>query len=113
MRLIIKDLKHWQKKRDILNFSVLTLVTVILWIGFELYHTYSQSTINEEVQSQLEPFNPSLDQDVLTSLSDRQTMSEDLILQTPVPALELDTDSEASPSSTPISTASPSASPSL
>ena len=71
MRIIIKDLKHWKFKRDILTIGILTLVAVILWIAIEVYQTYTQTTIAGNIKKQLEPLSPSIDTQVIDSLKNR------------------------------------------
>ena len=71
MRIVIREIGHWKIKRDALNIGILTLVTVIIWVGIEVYQTYNQTTISQDIQSQLQPLNPSIDIETLDGLSDR------------------------------------------
>lgn len=71
MRLIIKNLKHWRVKRDALTLGILSFVVVILWIAIEVYQTYVQTTVTGDVQDQLEPLSPSIDNQALDGLKNR------------------------------------------
>ena len=71
MRLIIRDIRHWQVKYDTLRFGILSFIVVTAWIGFEIYHAYTTSTINPEVEKYLTPLNPSLNTKVLDNLANR------------------------------------------
>lgn len=71
MRLIIKDLRHLRIKYDAYRIGILTLIVVVLWIGLEIYHAYTQTTIASELEGLLEPLDPSIDVATVEGLSER------------------------------------------
>lgn len=105
MRLIIRDLRHWRVKYDLLRLSILTSIVVVVWVGVEVYHSYVRSTIDAELQAYLETFNPTLDEQVLHSLQDRYVAPETF----PIYGTNEETGT-VEPLVLPVETASPSAS---
>lgn len=61
-------------RRDTLLLSILTFVTVIAWIMFEVYHAQVDSTIPPEVTAQLVPITPRFDQTVIAEVKQRQVV---------------------------------------
>lgn len=57
--------------RDIVMVLVATLVTVISWVGFEVYRAYTQIPIPDVLQKYLQEFDPTLDTAVLDHLEKR------------------------------------------
>lgn len=71
MRFILKDVRQWRIRYDVLRFGVLFLVVVIIWAGIELFNTYSTTTIPEDYSKEIEPFNPSLDLEMISEIESR------------------------------------------
>ena len=71
MRFILKDVRQWRIRYDVLRFGVLSLVVVIAWAGIELFNTYSTTTIPEDYSKEIEPFNPSLDLKMISEIESR------------------------------------------
>jgi hypothetical protein len=59
--------------RDLMLVSLLTFVTVFLWIAFELTKTTKTSTVTNRTQQLIQPFTPTLDSATLDSLEAKQT----------------------------------------
>ncbi len=77
MRFILKDVRQWRIRYDVLRFGVLFLVVVIIWAGIELFNTYSTTTIPEDYSKEIEPFNPSLDLKMISEIESRVDTPED------------------------------------
>ena len=77
MRFILKDVRQWRIRYDVLRFGILFLVVVIVWAGIELYNTYSTTTIPEDYSKEIEPFNPSLDLKMISEIENRIDTPED------------------------------------
>ena len=60
------------KQRDILILLWLTFITVVAWIGFNLYHVMVTSTISEDLQLQITPINPNFDLNTISRLKSRE-----------------------------------------
>lgn len=68
-----------QKLPAVVVLLVMTVVTVICWIVFDVYWALSNKpspVVSEEV---LRPLNPVLDENALTSLQSREELPEDTI----------------------------------
>lgn len=103
MRLLISDPKNWRFKKYALQVGVLSLVTVVLWVAFELQQTYSTSTVPLDVEKHLEPLVPSLDTETLQSLNDRYVPPETFTVEVLVDEADIvveeeEEEFEASPS---------------
>jgi hypothetical protein len=56
-------------KAGLFHLGIISIITVVIWIGMSLYATYSKSTIDAGIQSIIKPINPSLDNQVLLKYS--------------------------------------------
>lgn len=63
--------------KEALILSVLTLITVINWIGFQVYWTFHQNTIPEATKKQMETLNPKIKTETLESLKTKISFSEE------------------------------------
>ena len=56
------------RKKDWLVGAILTLITIIAWVTFDIIHTRSQVEIPTEIQSILEPIDPNFSTQVLENI---------------------------------------------
>jgi hypothetical protein len=54
--------------KDILFLSILTFITVIAWIAFDIYHAATTSTTEPPLLHLIEPITPTLDTDLISEL---------------------------------------------
>lgn len=54
---------------DIRNLSILTLITVAVWIGYEIYSVYNNPSIPDDYQKLVQPIDLQLDTEFLKSLT--------------------------------------------
>lgn len=92
--------------RDLLNLSIMTLITVITWAGFDIYRAYNKVEIPQVLQRQILPLDPKLDREVLAGLKEREFISREEAKETleqPIekPEENLFTGEEATESATP------------
>lgn len=85
--------------KDILTLSILTLITVLSWIGFDIYRQIKKSTLSSDLKQKMADFNPTLDKKTLESLKERKVLTQE----------ELDSVPELSTLTLPPKIASPSA----
>lgn len=60
------------RNKDFIILAFFTLVTVLLWMFFELLHTANKSTITPVVAEQIKPIVPHFDTKLLLQLKERQ-----------------------------------------
>ncbi len=60
-----------QLDRDIVTVLVATLITLVCWVGFDVYRAYTRRQVPEVLQKYLQEFDPKLDTDVLDQLEKR------------------------------------------
>ena len=77
-----------KNKQDLLTFSILTLITVLTWIGFDVYQALTRYTIPEILDKQIQPLNPKLNQETINQLKERLQISEEELTQLPTPQIE-------------------------
>src|SRR3990170_1137613 len=94
-------------KRQLLEFAILTLVTVVVWIAYGVYSVLTQPVRTNVSAEELRPLPPVLMKDQLGGFSDRIVIGDDVLEQfslspseTPLPVFS-PTPSPASPSSLP------------
>lgn len=67
-----------KKKRisqETLNLAIITLTTVLIWTGFDIYRAYTRTQVKPDVRKQLTPLNPKLDTETLEDLSNKKDLS--------------------------------------
>lgn len=63
--------------RDLFNLSIMTLITVLTWAGFDVYRAFHQVEIPQVLERQIQPLNPQLDQEVFANLRERDFISKE------------------------------------
>lgn len=58
--------------KDLLILSILTFITVIAWIIFDVYHAATTSTITPFQKELIEPLKPTFDQEIILRLEKRK-----------------------------------------
>lgn len=61
--------------KNALMTSILTLITVLTWIGLEVYETATKTTIPKVTQEQMLPLNPVLKTDIIEALKNNLSFS--------------------------------------
>ena len=91
--------------RDIFVLSILTLITVLTWIAFDVYQALTRTTIPEVIQEQMKPLEPKIDKTKIERLQERLSISEEELekiiihkIEETTPVLEI---SESTESATP------------
>lgn len=75
-----------RKKKSIAKFAwllIFTTITVVVWVGLEIYRAANKSAIALVLQEQLEPLDASLDLDTIATLKQRRSISIQELVQTP------------------------------
>ena len=70
--------------RDLLILSILTVITVFTWIGFEVYRALTKTEIPVVLQRQIEPLNPVIQREVIENLKSRKYFSTEELVAPPV-----------------------------
>jgi len=79
-------------QKDALLLSITTFITIVAWIGFNIYHATVTSTIPESLQKKVQPIEGKFDTEVIESVKKRQKVqpvsvppaaTESAILTTP------------------------------
>ena len=86
-------MKKFKLGRDILTLTIITLITVLTWVGFEVWLTATQTTITKVTQEQMSPLNPQIQTQIIESIKGNLSLSEEEMNQ-----------SLSSPSATPSTT---------
>ncbi len=63
------------KKRDLLFIVVSGFILVIVWMGFNIYHSAITSTIPEATSIQIAPITPRFDTETINGLKSREKTS--------------------------------------
>lgn len=56
-------------KNEILLLSIISFITIFLWIIFEVNHTRNQSTITKEASLEIQDLNPNLDEELIKNIT--------------------------------------------
>ena len=72
------------KKKDLVTLLSSIFVFVFIWIGFNIYHNSTFSTIAPLVSAKLSPISPSFDTKTIDKLKKRQNVTPVFQLSAPV-----------------------------
>lgn len=108
---MITALYEKKLRGDLFKLSILTLVTVLLWVGVATYKALSKSQVKPDVKKQLVSLTPTVDLDTMESIKQRrQAPPADwksiqsglpgglLMLEEPAATSSAEPEAEASPS---------------
>ncbi|MCH7951712.1 hypothetical protein IH980_03180 [Patescibacteria group bacterium] len=105
-------------QRQLLELSIVTLVTIIIWTGYEVYNALTQPVETRVTKAELQPLPSSLDLEQFDPLRDRLVIDDEAIARfsfssdefPEAPVVPTPTPTAPSPEATPSSEATPSAS---
>jgi len=80
-------MKKIQLGRDALILSIMTLITVLSWIGFDVYQALTKTEMPRVLKRQLAPLNPRLNRTVIDKLRKRETLSQEELSKLIPPAI--------------------------
>lgn len=64
-------IKKTKASRDLLVLSILTLVTILTWIGMDVYRSLTKSKIPDVLEKQLLPLDPTIETNIFDVLEGR------------------------------------------
>jgi len=99
------------KRKDALIILIPSLIVVILWVMFSIYHNYINSTIPNDINMQISVINPDFDTKTINQLKSRTAVTPIYTIDANSPSSEQITDLENAPTPTvtPPKVSSPSA----
>lgn len=65
-----------KKDKQSIFLIVATIITVIIWIGSNLYHIAVTSTVPEDIQETIAPFNPKIDKSIFETIRNKKEVSQ-------------------------------------
>ncbi|MFH1280699.1 MAG: hypothetical protein ABII08_03765 [Candidatus Beckwithbacteria bacterium] len=69
---MISKIYEERLKNQLFKLSLLTIVTVVIWIGIATYESLSKSKITQITKIQIKPLTASLDLDTIKDIKSRQ-----------------------------------------
>ena len=87
----------------IIQLLAVTMITIIFWIGFEIYYLSAKKDQTDVPQEMLAPIDPVLNQEILTGLPERISPTQEELNQIPEERKDKFESQPASPSSQPAS----------
>lgn len=77
MQLLPSNRTAEKLKVNLLYLGIITLITVITWIGFSVYQSFSKATVDTSIQKLIKSINPTLDIDTLSQFKMSRTAPPD------------------------------------
>lgn len=75
--------------KDALILAILTLITGLTWVGFEVYLVTKKTTITQATQEQMRPLDPKINRKTIDSLKENLSFNlEELNFETSQPTTE-------------------------
>ena len=90
------------------SIAILTLITIIFWAGFEVYHSLTAKPTHVVATDVINPIDPTLDTQSLDSLNQRLYFTDDQIRNNTASSIPVAT---TAPSASPSATVTPTATP--
>ena len=81
-------MKKFQLGKDALILAILTLITILTWIAFDLYRTLTKTEIPKVLQKQIAPLNPTIPLGILEELETRISFTQEELSEVVVPVPE-------------------------
>ncbi len=69
---MISKLYEKRLRRDLFRLSIVSIITVIIWIGMATYRSFSKSKIEPRLKKQIKPLTASIDLDTMKKIKGRQ-----------------------------------------
>ena len=63
--------------KNALIISIMTLITVLVWAGLEIYRAFTKNTIPTVTQEQMRPLDPKLKRETIENLKESIWFSEE------------------------------------
>lgn len=82
-------LQKLQQNQAFLRALIFALVTIIIWVGFSIFHTQQTSGIPQELQDLAIPINPNIDESVIKRIEAKRTFSPSELSNFPINRLVL------------------------
>lgn len=70
-------MKKFKLGKDILILTIITFITVLTWVGFEVWLAATKTTITKVTQEQMSPLNPQINKQIVESLKDNLSLSQE------------------------------------
>jgi len=95
-----------KKLPNIISLAILTLITSVVWIFFNVYRVFTTKTEPKVSREILQPLSPKLNSEIISEIENRVFIEQNQIPETPVEqVVPIPTETEE-PVSTPEATAS-------
>lgn len=86
-------MKKFKMGKDALILSIMTLITILTWVSFDVYRAATETTITKATQEQMKSLNPEIKRFVIDSLKNNLWIpQEELETIIPVPAAPVATE---------------------
>jgi hypothetical protein len=82
--IYIKTLEGLRRREGLFRVLVFTLVTVVFWIGFNIYQANSQTKISVDIQKHTQQLNPNINRTALEELARRTRYSPEELQEFPI-----------------------------
>jgi len=77
-----------QLGKDALIIAILTLITVLTWVGLDVYRTLTKTEIPQILQRQIAPLNPKIPVTTMEGLEPRLSFTQEELSEVVIPAPE-------------------------
>jgi hypothetical protein len=81
-------MKKKRLSKDILVLVILSLITVLTWIGLDLHRIFSKEEASDVPTQQLEPLNPEINQEMIDQISEESLFGKGEYLPPETPTSE-------------------------
>ncbi len=73
----------------------MTLTTVIVWVGYEVYRAYTQTTVPRIIKELITPLNPNIDETTIEDIEGKYQIPEEELDIVTEPIIEFEIEEEA------------------
>ena len=86
--ILLNEMKKLQLNKDALRLAILTLITALTWIAFDVYRILTKTEIPQILQKQIAPLDLKISIKTLEELKSRISFTQEELNQVTTPTLE-------------------------
>lgn len=81
-----------KQKQGLLRILIFSLVTIMIWVGFSIFHSQNTTAISPDLLKLAEPLNPNINVDALQRIEQKRSFGPNDLANFPINRIVVQTD---------------------